>query len=49
VAIADAGGGERGGDRLVKFRRHVGEVGAQEPGVGPCSARAARSRLPCSS
>ena len=49
MAVADPRRGERRGHRLAQLRRHVGEVEAQEPGVGPCSARAARSRLPCSS
>ena len=48
VAVADPGGGERGGDRRAQILGDVGEVDGQERGVGPCS-RAARSRLPCSS
>ena len=49
VAVGDSGGGERRRDRGAQIRGNVGEVEAQERGVGPCSARAARSRLPCSS
>ncbi len=49
MAVLDPRRGERSGNRLPQLRRHVGEVEAQERGVGPCSARAARSRLPCSS
>ena len=49
VAVGDPGGVERRRDRLAQLRGNVGEVEAQERGVGPCSVRAARSRLPCSS
>ena len=49
VAVAHAGRVERRRHRRPQLRRNVGEVRAQERGLGPCSVRAACSRPPCSS
>ena len=46
VAVVDPGGRQRRRDRVAQIRGDVGEVEAQGRfGVGPCSARAAPSRL----
>jgi hypothetical protein len=49
VTVRNPGRIEGRGDRRTQLLRHIGEVDAQEPGVGPCSACATRWRLPCSS
>ena len=49
VPFVDPGGRQRGGDGAAQLGGNVGQVDGHERGVGPCSARAPCSRLPCAS
>jgi hypothetical protein len=49
VALGDAGGVERRAHRGTQILGNVGEIQAQERGVGPCSLRAAWVPPSCSS
>jgi hypothetical protein len=47
VAVGDADSTQGRRHRLAQIIGNVGEVQAQERGVGPCSVCTACSRLPC--